>query len=105
VSSALLVVPTPAPGDSPFKRVPGSTFTMFLAFFLCWALVAVLALPAVIPAVMAVFFGVTGAGWVSLAIGLLWGAIVFAGGVFIGGKRFDAGAPTLLAQLRAFQGA
>ncbi len=105
VSSALLVVPTPAPGDSPFKRVPGSTFTMFLAFFLCWALVAVLALPAVIPAAMAVFFGVTGAGWVALAIGLLWGAIVFAGGVLIGGRRFDAGAPTLLAQLRAFQGA
>ncbi len=38
---------------------------MFLAFFLCWALVAVLALPAVVPAVMAIFFGVTDAGWVS----------------------------------------
>ncbi|WP_150958845.1 hypothetical protein [Microbacterium testaceum] len=105
VSSALLVVPTPAPGDSPFKRVPGSTFTMFLAFFLCWALVAVLALPAVIPAAMAVFFDVTGAGWVSLAIGLVWGAIVFAGGVLIGGARFDASAPRLLAQLRTFKGA
>jgi len=105
VSSALLVVPTPAPGDSPFKRVPGSTFTMFLAFFLCWALVAVLALPAVVPAVMAIFFGVTGAGWVSLAIGLVWGVIVFAGGVLMGGARFDASAPRLLAQLRTFKGA
>ncbi|MDT0118391.1 hypothetical protein Q9R20_15505 [Microbacterium sp. PRF11] len=105
VSSALLVVPTPAPGDSPFKRVPGSTFSMFLAFFLCWMLVAVLALPAVIPAVIAVFAGATGAGWVALAIGLVWGAVVFAGGVLIGGARFDASAPRLLAQLRTFQGA
>jgi len=105
VSSALLVVPTPAPGDSPFKRVPGSTFSMFLAFFLCWFLVAVLALPTVIPALIAVFTGSTSAGWLALTVGLVWGAVVFALGVLIGGKRFDAGAPALLAQLRTFRGA
>jgi ABC-2 type transport system permease protein len=59
-----------------------------------------LALPALIPAVIAAFAGATGAGWVALAIGSMWGAIVFAGGV-----RFDASAPRLLAQLRRFQGA
>ncbi|WP_154097515.1 hypothetical protein [Microbacterium testaceum] len=105
VSSAIIVIPTPAPGDSPFKRVPGSTFAMFLAFLLCWGLTAVLALPAVIPAVMALFFGVTGAGWVSVALGLVWGVVVFAIGVLIGGRRFDADAPRLLAQLRTYQGA
>ncbi len=47
----------------------------------------------------------TDAGWVSLAIGLVWGVIVFAGGVLMGGARFDASAPRLLAQLRTFTGA
>ncbi|MDU0328116.1 hypothetical protein RWH43_15255 [Microbacterium sp. KSW2-21] len=105
VSSALLVVPTPAPGDSPFKRVPGSTFTMFLAFFLCWALVAVLSLPMVVPAAIAMFTGSGTAGWLALAIGLVWGVIVFAIGVLVGGRLFDTSAPRLLAQLRTFKGA
>lgn len=105
VSSALLVVPTPAPGDSPFKRVPGSTFVMGLLFLLCWLVTAVLALPMVIPAMIAVLAGSASAGVVALAVGLVWGAVVFASGVLIGGRRFDAEAPRLLAQLRTFQGA
>ncbi|MBB3158879.1 ABC-2 type transport system permease protein [Microbacterium proteolyticum] len=105
VSSALLVIPTPAPGDSPFKRVPGSSFVMFLAFLLCWVLVAVLSLPAVIPAAIAMITGPGLAGWLALAIGPVWGVLVFAIGVIVGGRRFDAGAPALLAQLRSFRGA
>jgi len=65
----------------------------------------VLALPTVIPALIAVFTGSTSAGWLALTVGLVWGAVVFALGVLIGGKRFDAGAPALLAQLRTFRGA
>lgn len=61
--------------------------------------------PVFIPAILAVFAGATGAGWVSLGIGLVWGAVVFAGGVLIGGASFDASAPRLLAQLRTFAGA
>lgn len=104
VTSALLVVPTPAPGDSPFKRVPGSTFVMTLAFFLCWLVAAVVALPAVIPALIAVFGGSSTAGWIALIVGVVWGAAVFALGVVVGGRLFDRGAPTLLAQLKTFQG-
>ncbi|WP_136586577.1 hypothetical protein [Microbacterium hydrothermale] len=105
VSSALLVVPTPAPGDSPFKRVPGSTFSMFLAFLLCWGLVAVVSLPAVVPAIISTATGSSTAGWLALGIGPVWGVAVFVVGVIVGGRAFDASAPRLLAQLRTFQGA
>ena len=104
VTSAILVIPTPAPGDSPFKRVPGSTFTMTLAFFLCWLIAGALALPAVAPAMIAVFGGSSAAGWIALAVGLVWGVAVFVVGVIVGGRRFDRNAPALLADLRAFQG-
>ncbi|MFF7683744.1 hypothetical protein ACFZA2_13390 [Microbacterium sp. NPDC007973] len=105
VTSALLVIPTPAPGDSPFKRVPGTTFTMTLLFFLCWIVAAVIALPAVIPAGIAAFGGSTLAGWLALGIGPVWGVAVFVVGVVVGGRTFDASAPRLLAQLRQYQGA
>ena len=105
VSSAFLVVPTPSPGDSPFKRVPGSSFSMFLTFFLCWALVAVLGLPTVIPAAIATFTGSSVAGWIAFVVGPVLGLVVLAVGVVLGGKRFDANAPGLLVQLRSFQGA
>lgn len=105
VSSAIIVVPTPAPGDSPFKRVPGSTFSMFLAFLVCWVLVAVLSLPAIVPALISVIGGSVVAGWIALAVGVVFGFVVFAVGVVVGGRRFDAAAPALLAQLRTFRGA
>jgi len=105
VSSAFLVVPTPAPGDSPFKRVPGSSFSMFLTFFLCWALVAVLGLPTIVPAVITAFTGSSVAGWIAFAIGPVLGAVVLTVGVLLGGRRFDANGPRLLVQLRSFQGA
>ncbi len=105
VSSALLVVPTPAPGDSPFKRVPGSTFSMFLAFLLCWGLVAVVSLPAVVPAIISTVTGSATAGWLALGIGPCWASRSSWSGSSCGGRTFDASAPRLLAQLRTFQGA
>lgn len=104
VSSAILVVPTPAPGDSPFKRVPGSSFAMFLAFFLCWGLVAVLSVPVLVPAVISAVTGSALAGWIALGVGPVLGVVIFALGVVVGGRRFDAGAASLLAQLRTFRG-
>lgn len=104
VSSAFLVVPTPAAGDSPFKRVPGSTFSMFLAFLICWVLVAVLSLPAIIPALISAIGGSAPAGWIALIVGPVLGVVVFVVGIFVGGRRFDAAAPSLLAQLQTFKG-
>ena len=105
VSSSLLVVPAPAPGDSPFKRVPGTTFSMFLAFFACWGIVAVVSLPIIVPTVIAALTGSSVAGWIALAVGPIEGIVVLLAGVAIGGRSLDASAPRLLGQLRSFQGA
>src|SRR3546814_9856267 len=48
VSSALLIVPTHAAGDNPFKRVPGAKFGMFLVFILGWVAAVGLASPALV---------------------------------------------------------
>lgn len=66
---------------------------------------AIVAVPAVIPAAMAAFGGSSVAGWLALLIGPLWGVLVFTAEMLVGGRRFDGGAPALLAQLRSFEGA
>jgi len=104
VCSALLVVPVPAPGDSAFKRVPGSNFTMFLIFFACWIGVAVLAAPAVIPAIVAAATGSATAGWIALIVGVIEGPVLLAVGVLVGGRVFDTTAPSLFFRLMSFKG-
>jgi ABC-2 type transport system permease protein len=104
VSSALLVIPTPAPGDNPFKRVPGASFAMFLIFLGCWVVAAVVAAPAVVPGVLASLSGDAMLGWVTLGIGLVIGPVAFVIGVVVGGRVFDRTAPSLYAQLQAFKG-
>ena len=104
VSSALLVVPTPAPGDNAFKRVPGSTFSMFLAFLACWVGVALLGAPAIVPAVIAVVGGAALPGWIALGVGVVLGPALFVVGILVGGRIFDRTAPSLLSRLKSFAG-
>lgn len=104
ISSALLIVPTPAPGDSPFARVPGATFAMFLAFLGCWLTVAVLALPALVPALVSIVTGSTLAAGIALGVGALLGPALFAGGVLAGGRIFDRNAPALFQRLVSLRG-
>jgi ABC-2 type transport system permease protein len=104
ISSALLIVPTPAPGDSPFKRVPGATFTMFLIFFACWMAVAVLAAPAVVPTILAAVFDDALLGWIAFAIGAVLGPVLFWVGTSVGGRIFDRSAPSLFFQLTSLRG-
>jgi ABC-2 type transport system permease protein len=104
ISSALLIIPTPAPGDNPFKRVPGASFSMFLIFFGCWVATAVLAAPAVVPAVLAAVTGAALPGWIALAVGVVLGPVLFAVGVSVGGRIFDRTAPSLFFQLKSFAG-
>ncbi len=104
VSSALLIVPTPASGDNPFKRVPGQNFTMFLAFLACWAGAVGLASPALALAAASALTGSVMWGWIALLVGVVVGVAVFAAGIVVGGHRFDRTAPTLLLRIRAFAG-
>jgi ABC-2 type transport system permease protein len=105
VSSALLIVPTPASGDNPFKRVPGATFGMFLGFIVCWLAAVALASPALVLLGIAAVTGSALFGWLALLVGLVLGPAVFAGGVAVGGRTFDRTAPSLLLQLKAVKGA
>ncbi|WP_460775953.1 hypothetical protein [Microbacterium sp. GXF7504] len=105
VSSALLVVPVAAPGDSPFKRVPGTNALMGLMMFLVWLIILVLGSPAVVLAVVAAVTGATLFGWLALAVGLVLGTVFLVAGVLVGGRVFDRTAPDLLLRLRSMQNA
>ncbi|MGP3534378.1 hypothetical protein ACTU3I_06240 [Microbacterium sp. RD1] len=105
VSSALLIVPTPASGDNPFKRVPGANFTMFLAFFGCWLAAVVLASPAIVLAAISAVSSSVLFGWIALAVGVVLGPLVLALGIAVGGRQFDRSGPVLLARLQALKGA
>jgi ABC-2 type transport system permease protein len=104
ITSALLVVPVPASGDNPFKRVPGTTFTSGLAVFGVLLATAVLAAPAAVLAFLVLAGGDAALSWAALAISVGYGLAVAIAGVFAGGAVFDRTAPMLLSRLRALNG-
>lgn len=104
VSSAYLIVPVPAAGDNPFKRVPGATITIMFGFLGVWILAAVLAAPEIILAILAVATGNALFGWLALVVGVVLGVVFFILGVRIGGRIFDRTAPDLLQRVRAASG-
>ncbi|WP_065571145.1 hypothetical protein [Microbacterium oleivorans] len=101
VTSAMIITPVAAPGDSPFKSVPGQTFVGGLLVFVVWAVIAVLSVPVLILATTGMVQGVGSWGWATLATGLVVGGGVAALGVVIGGRTFDRSGPELLERIRA----
>ncbi len=102
VSSALIVTPVAAPGDSPFKSVPGQTFVTGLSVFVVWGICAGVALPAIVLSVVAFVTASPLLGWIALAVGLAWGVGAIVAGVVLGGRVLDRTAPDLLARIKAF---
>ncbi|GAA5025331.1 hypothetical protein GCM10025738_00150 [Microbacterium fluvii] len=102
VSSALIASPVAAPGDSPFKTVPGQTFVNGLLVFVVLAAVAVLAAPAGIVSAIALVGGSAGLGWLALAIALVGGVAEIALGVVVGGRAIERTGPDLLMRIKAF---
>ena len=105
VSSALIVMPVPAPGDSPFKRVPGSNALTGLSIFAVWGVIAVIGAPSIVLGVIAAATGNALFGWLALLVGVIVGVVILVVGVFVGGHIFDRNAPALLARLRSFKNA
>lgn len=105
VSSALLVIPVAAPGDNPFKRVPGTTFAMGLMFMGLSVGAVVLASPGIVLAILAFVLDSTLYTWLAFAVGTVLGIALCAVGILVGGRIFDRTAPSLLARLKAFKGA
>lgn len=102
VTSALIVVPVPAAGDSPFKSVPGQTFVNGLIVFAVMGACAVLAAPALVSAIISLVTASAVLGGVSLAAGVGVGVGVIVAGVAIGGRTLERTAPDLLMRIKAF---
>ncbi|MEI3867835.1 hypothetical protein V6S02_12180 [Microbacterium sp. CCNWLW134] len=105
VTSAQFVVPVAAPGDNPFKRVPGVTFVQGLIFLGIWLIAIVLSAPSVVMALIAFFTGNTVLGLIAGLVGLVMGAVVFAVGMVVGGRTLDRTGPALLSRLKAMRNA
>lgn len=102
VSSALIVSPVAAAGDSPFKTVPGQTFVNGLLVFVVMGACLVLGAPAIVLAVSAMVTGAPLWGWLSVLVGLGVGCGAVIAGVALGGRTLDRTGPDLLARIRAF---
>jgi ABC-2 type transport system permease protein len=102
VSSALIVTPVPAPGDSPFKSTPGQNSIVGLLVFVVWAAVIALSLPAIVPAIVNAVTGDAMWGWIALAVGVVFGAVVAIVGVLVGGRTLERTGPDLLVRIKSF---
>lgn len=101
VSSALIISPVAAPGDSPFKSVPGQTFVNGLLAFVVWGVVIVLSAPAIVTAIIASSAADETWSWIALAVGLVAGVAVTVLGIVVGGRLLERTGPDLLAKIRA----
>ncbi|WP_417564710.1 hypothetical protein [Microbacterium sp.] len=101
VSSALIITPVSAPGDSPFKTVPGQTFVNGLLVFVVMGAALVLALPALILAAIGVFADLPAVSWAALGAAVLVGVGAIAVGVIVGGRVLDRTGPDLLQRIKA----
>jgi len=96
VASALTPYAAPPPGANPFQTPRGAAAATLVAQFASSAAVTVLALPALVPAVVAVL-GSSWAGWTALAAGLLTGPLWTVVGIRQGGAVLDRRLPEVLA--------
>lgn len=102
VSSALIVVPVAAAGDSPFKSVPGQTFLNGLLVLLVWGVCTVLAAPALVLSIVSLTTANGALGGIALLVGIGWGIAVIVAGAHLGGRTLDRTGPDLLARIKAF---
>lgn len=102
VSSALIATPVAAPGDSPFKSVPGQTFVSGLLVFVVLSACLLVASPPLVLAVISLLTGDAVLGGVALAVGIGYGLVLVAVGVVVGGRIFDRRGPELLASIKEF---
>lgn len=99
VVSARYTVAVPLPGDSPFKKPPGNVAQTLAVQVVGMAVLAILVLPEAVLLAVEASTGNHAVGWANLALGLLLGAALLAGGVRLGGRWLDARGPELLAQV------
>lgn len=89
VVSARFVYPVPKPGDSPFKTPQGAAARTVLVQGASLAVTFALALPVLVPFVTTLVTQDAVWGWVTLAVGLVWGAAALWLGVRMGAAWYD----------------
>lgn len=102
VFSALMPYPTTRPGDSPFVQPQWSGSGSGTAQILSIVTALVLAVPPVWFALVAVIDVEFGWNLGALLFGLVYGLIVLAAGVLLGGRVFRRSAPELIAITQVF---
>jgi ABC-2 type transport system permease protein len=100
VSSASIVVPVARAGRNPFTAQPGSGMTGVVGSYAVTAVTIGLAIPELVLGVLSLVLGSALLGWLSFAIGALWGAGSLILGVRLGGRILDRTGPALLARMR-----
>ena len=101
VVSARFVYPVPLPGQSPFATPSGSMGVNLLTQLVGFSVLIVLVLPEVVLGVVAVARGSLGLGVVTLAVGLVLGGGLLAGGLRLGARWYERRAPELLQEVTA----
>ncbi|MFF2606355.1 transporter [Arthrobacter koreensis] len=96
VFSARYTYNVPLPGENAFKTPPGSTGRTMLVQFLWMGMQFVITLPLLVPAGLYVFGLGSAWGWVSLAVGVVYGAAAMVAGIRIGGRWLDKRGPEVL---------
>lgn len=99
VTSATVVVPVPAPGDSPFKSPPGAGFSNVASTFATWGILLLLVLPEIVLFIIGAITGQPLWGWLTVLVGVVLGAFYLRLGVRRGGARLDARGADLFEKL------
>ena len=100
VSSASIVVPVARAGRNPFTAQAGSGMTSIAGSYAVTGVTLALAVPELALGIVALVVHSAALGWVTLAVGVLWGAGSLVIGVRLGGRILDRTGPALLARMR-----
>ncbi|SEE96713.1 hypothetical protein [Ruania alba] len=100
VVSARMIYPVVKPGESPLKQPQGAAMATMVAQGLGLLVVMALSLPFLVTAVLTLAVSLT-FGWVTLALGVVIGAVVCVAGIRIGGRWYDRRTPEILQQVLA----
>jgi ABC-2 type transport system permease protein len=100
VSSASIVIPVARAGRNPFTAQAGAGMTAILGSYAVTGIMIALAVPELVLGIASFVTGSAMLGWLSLAVGVLWGAASLVIGVRVGGRILDRTGPALLARMR-----
>lgn len=100
VSSARIVVPIARSGRNVFSAQPGSSTVWVVGSYVVTGVTVAAAVPVVVLALAGFITGAVPLGWITFAVGLVWGCGAVVGGVLLGGIMLDARGPEVLSRLR-----